>query len=150
MKHYDLIALESLNVKGMMANHKLARAIGDVAWSSFVSMLEYKAQWYGKEVIRIETFFPSSKTCSCCGHQKSDLTLKDRVWTCAKCNTKHDRDQNAAKNILQRGITIKSSGTDDNRHGAEIRPLGVKTLKGTSYEVSKKKGGRKYTLKPAA
>ena len=147
IKNYDVIALESLNVKGMMANHKLAQSISDVAWSGFVSKLEYKAQWYGKEVVRIETFFPSSKTCSCCGHIKSKLTLKERDWTCVSCNTKHDRDVNAAKNILQRGITILSSGTDDYRHGAKIRPLKAKAAKGTSVEMSKKKG-RIYTLKP--
>ena len=146
IKNYDLIALESLNVKGMMANHKLAQSISDVAWSGFVSKLEYKAKWYGKEVVGIETFFPSSKTCSCCGHQKSNLTLKEREWTCSKCNTIHDRDVNAANNILQRGITIQSSGTDDYRHGAKIRPKkSVKTPKGISVEVSKKKG-RKYYL----
>ncbi len=150
VKNYDLIALESLNVKGMMANHKLAQSISDVAWSGFVSKLEYKAKWYGKEVIRIETFFPSSKTCSCCGHQKSDLKLDDREWTCSQCNTIHDRDVNAANNILQRGITIQSSGTDDYRHGAKIRPKkSVKTSKGTSVEMSKKKNVRKYILKPS-
>ena len=148
VKHYDVIALESLNVKGMMANHKLAQSISDVAWSGFVSKLEYKAKWYGKEVVCIETFFPSSKTCSCCGHIKSKLTLKERDWTCVSCNTKHDRDINAANNILQRGITILSSGTDDYRHGAKIRPeKKAKPLKGTSVEMSKKKG-RIYTLKP--
>ena len=148
IKNYDVIALESLNVKGMMANHKLAQSISDVAWSGFVSKLEYKAQWYGKKVVRIETFFPSSKTCSCCGHQKSKLRLDEREWTCSQCNTKHDRDINAATNILQRGITILSSGTDDYRHGAKIRPMQkAKPLKGTSVEMSKKKG-RIYTLKP--
>ncbi len=148
VKNYDVIALESLNVKGMMANHRLAQAISDVAWSGFVSKLEYKAQWFGKEVVRIETFFPSSKTCSCCGHIKSKLTLKEREWTCSQCNTKHDRDINAATNILQRGITILSSGTDDYRHGAKIRPKkSIKAVKGTSVEMSKKKG-RIYTLKP--
>ena len=148
IKNYDVIALESLNVKGMMANHRLAQSISDVAWSGFVSKLEYKAQWYGKEVVRIETFFPSSKTCSCCGHQKSKLRLDERDWTCVSCNTKHDRDVNAAKNILQRGITILSSGTDDYRHGAKIRPVKEKSLKGTSVEMSKKKNIRKYVLKP--
>ncbi len=148
VKNYDLIALESLNVKGMMANHRLAQSISDVAWSGFVSKLEYKAKWYGKEVIRIETFFPSSKTCSCCNQVKSKLTLKERDWTCVSCNTKHDRDINAATNILQRGITILSSGTDDYRHGAKIRPVKEKSLKGTSVEMSKKKNVRKYILKP--
>jgi putative transposase len=148
IKNYDVIALESLNVKGMMANHRLAQAIQDVAWSGFVSKLEYKAEWYGKEVVRIETFFPSSKTCSCCGHQKASLLLKERDWTCVSCNTKHDRDVNAATNILQRGITILSSGTDDYRHGAKIRPVKAKASKGTSVEMSKKKNVRKYVLKP--
>jgi putative transposase len=149
IKNYDVIALESLNVKGMMANHRLAQAIQDVAWSSFVSKLEYKAQWFGKEVVRIETFFPSSKTCSCCNQVKSKLRLDERDWTCSQCNTKHDRDVNAANNILQRGITILSSGTDDYRHGAKIRPKkSVKALKGTSVEMSKKKNVRKYVLKP--
>jgi hypothetical protein len=73
--------------------------------------------------------------------------LDEREWTCLQCNTKHDRDINAAKNILQRGITILSSGTDDYRHGAKIRPLKAKASKGTSVEMSKKKG-RSYTLKP--
>ena len=148
VNNYDVIALESLNVKGMMANHKLAQSISDVAWSGFVSKLEYKAQWYGKEVVRIETFFPSSKTCSCCNQIKSKLRLDERDWTCVSCNTKHDRDVNAAKNILQRGITILSSGTDDYRHGAKIRPIKEKSLKGTSVEMSKKKNVRKYVLKP--
>ncbi len=149
VRNYDVVALESLNVKGMMANHRLARSISDVAWSGFVSKLEYKAEWHGKEVVRIETFYPSSKTCSCCGHIKSDLTLKDRVWTCTKCNTLHDRDTNAAKNILQRGITLLSSGTDDYRHGAKIRPSKVRAVEGTSDDVSKKKNVRKYVLKPS-
>ena len=149
IKNYDIIALESLNVKGMLANHRLAQAISDVAWSGFVSKLEYKAQWFGKEVVRIETFFPSSKTCNCCGHQKSDLALKEREWTCSQCNTKHDRDINAAYNILQRGITILSSGTDDYRHGAKMRPeKKAEPSKGTSVEMSKKKNVRKYALKP--
>lgn len=146
IKQYDLIGLESLNVKGMMANHKLSQSISDASWSGFVSKLEYKAKWYGKEVVRIETFFPSSKTCNNCGHQKSDLSLKDREWTCLQCNTKHDRDVNAARNILQRALTIQSSGTDDYRHGAKIRPK--EKSKGKSVEVSKKKVYVIRDLKP--
>jgi len=148
VKNYDLIALESLNVKGMMANHKLAQAIGDVAWSGFVSKLEYKAKWYGKEVIRIETFFPSSKTCSDCGHINQNLTLDVRNWVCV-CGSRHDRDVNASKNILKRALIIQSSGTDDYRNRAKIRPKVVsKAARGTGVEVSKKKVYVIRDLKP--
>lgn len=93
------IALETLNVKGMQKNHHLAQAIGDSAWSSFVTKLEYKSEWFGKTVLRIGQFEPSSKTCHVCGYHKSDLTLKDREWTCPDCKTVLDRDINAAINI---------------------------------------------------
>ena len=93
------IALETLNVKGMVKNHHLAQAISDSAWSSFVTKLEYKAEWFGKTILRIGQFEPSSKVCNVCGYHKSDLTLKDREWTCPDCKTKHDRDINAAINI---------------------------------------------------
>jgi putative transposase len=93
------IALETLNVKGMQKNHHLAQAIGDSAWSSFVTKLEYKAEWYGKTILRIGRFEPSSKLCNVCGFHNSELTLKDREWTCPECKTEHDRDINAAINI---------------------------------------------------
>jgi putative transposase len=93
------IALETLNVKGMQKNHCLAQAISDSAWSSFVTKLEYKAQWFGKTVLRIGQFEPSSKLCNVCGYYNSELTLKDREWTCPDCKTKHDKDINAAINI---------------------------------------------------
>jgi putative transposase len=148
VKDYDLIAIEDLNVKGMVKNHKLAKAISDVAWSSFVSKLKYKAQWYGKEVIVVDRFYPSSKTCSCCDNVKDSLSLEERQWTCSKCNTTHDRDVNASKNILRRALAIQSTGTVDNRNGAKVRPKVVsKATRGTGDEVLKKKG-RKYTLKP--
>jgi len=93
------IALETLNVKGMQKNHHLAQAIGDSAWSSFVTKLEYKAGWYGKTILRIGRFEPSSKICNVCGYHNSNLTLKDREWICPDCKTKHNRDINAAINI---------------------------------------------------
>jgi putative transposase len=146
VRDYDLIAIEDLNVKGMVKNHKLAKAISDVAWSSFVSKLKYKAQWYGREVIVIDRFYPSSKTCSCCDHVKESLSLKERTWTCSKCNTIHDRDVNASKNILRRSLASRSTGTVDNRNGAKIRPKEIsKVSRGTGVEVLKKKG-RKYYL----
>jgi putative transposase len=148
VKDYDLIAIEDLNVKGMVKNHKLSKAISDVAWSSFVSKLKYKAQWNDKEVIVIDRFYPSSKTCSCCDHVKESLSLDERTWTCSKCDTIHDRDVNASKNILRRALAIQSTGTVDNRNGAKVRPEVVsKATKGTGVEVLKKKG-RIYTLKP--
>jgi len=122
VRDYDLIAIEDLNVKGMVKNHKLAKAISDVAWSSFVTKLKYKAQWNDKEVIVIDRFYPSSKTCNCCDNVKESLSLDERTWTCSKCNTTHDRDVNASKNILRRALAIQSAGTVDNRNGAKVRP----------------------------
>ena len=93
------IALETLKVKGMVKNHHLAQSISDAGWSSFVTKLEYKAQWAGKSILKIGQFEPSSKLCNVCGYHNSDLTLKDREWTCPDCKTPHDRDINAAINI---------------------------------------------------
>ena len=148
IKKYDMIALEDLNVKGMIKNHCLAKAISDSSWSSFVTKLTYKAQWYGKTVIKIDRFFPSSKTCSDCGHIKESLSLDERVWTCV-CGSKHDRDVNASKNILKRGLVIQSSGTDDHRNGAGVSPKEIsKVSRGTGVEVSKKKVYVIRDLKP--
>lgn len=99
IKNHDSICIEDLNIKGMLQNHNLAQAITDVSWSSFVTMLEYKAEWYGKNILKIGRFEPSSKTCSCCGNINKELTLQDREWTCGKCNTLLDRDVNASINI---------------------------------------------------
>jgi len=93
------IALETLNVKGMQKNHCLAQSISDAGWSSFVTKLEYKAEWLGKNILRIGQFEPSSKICNVCGYHNGNLTLKDREWECPDCKTKHDRDINAAINI---------------------------------------------------
>ena len=93
------IAIETLNVTGMMKNHCLAQAIGDVSWSEFFRQLEYKCEWYGKTLLRIGQFEPSSKICSVCGSINDDLKLSDREWTCAGCGTLHDRDVNASINI---------------------------------------------------
>ncbi len=98
------ICLEDLNVAGMLRNHKLAQSISDCGWSKFNEFLEYKAEWNGVNIVRIGRFEPSSKMCSKCGWVKRDLTLKDRKWQCNECNVVHDRDINAAKNILQIGL----------------------------------------------
>jgi putative transposase len=93
------IALETLNVKGMVKNHCLAQSISDTGWSSFITKLEYKAERLGKTILRIGRFEPSSKICNVCGYYNSNLTLKDREWICPDCKTNHDRDVNAAINI---------------------------------------------------
>ena len=112
---YQTICLETLRVKNMMKNHKLARAIGEASWYSFVNMLQYKGKWKGCDIIQIDQFYPSSKTCSRCNWKKENLKLSERSWICPKCGTIHDRDINAAKNILTYGLSLKSisSGTED-------------------------------------
>ena len=94
------IAVESLNVKGMQKNHKLAKSIADSSWGDFFRKLKYKAKWYGREILEIDRFFPSSKMCNCCGNINNGLKLGDRIWECSSCKTMLDRDINAAKNIL--------------------------------------------------
>jgi putative transposase len=93
------ISLETLNVKGLVKNHCLAQSISDAGWSSFVTKLEYKAEWLGKTILRIGRFEPSSKICNVCGYYNGNLTLKNREWVCPDCKTTHDRDINAAINI---------------------------------------------------
>lgn len=101
---YDTICLEDLNVEGLLKNHCLAKNISSVAWSEFVRQLQYKSDWYGKNVIFIGRFEPSSKTCSKCGYIKNDLKLDDREWICPVCGEHHDRDINAAVNIKQMAL----------------------------------------------
>ncbi|MFC9612690.1 RNA-guided endonuclease InsQ/TnpB family protein [Streptomyces sp. NPDC056938] len=101
--------IEDLTVRNMVKNRKLARAISDAAWSQFRSMLEYKAAWYGREVIAIDRWFPSSKLCSSCGALADEMPLSVRTWTC-ECGTTHDRDVNAAKNLLAAGRAVAACG----------------------------------------
>jgi putative transposase len=98
------IVMEDLNVNGMIKNHKLAQSIQEMSWSRFKQILLYKAFWYDRKVIFIDRWFPSSKTCSCCGYIKKDLELKDRGWVCPECKADHDRDFNAAVNIKNEGL----------------------------------------------
>jgi len=143
IEKYDVIYLEDLNIKGMskrckikqddngkylhngqLAKSGLNKSILDACWGKFISMLEYKADWNDKEIIHVDRFFPSSKTCNSCGWINSSLTLKDREWICPKCGATHDRDVNAATNILNEGCRLKniSVGTTDHGREGEVRP----------------------------
>ncbi len=104
IKNHDIVCIEDLNTKGMLRNHKLAKSISDVSWSAFVSKLEYKAKWYGKTIVKISRWFPSSQMCSNCGHQDGKKSLEIRDWTCPVCHEHHNRDINASKNILAEGL----------------------------------------------
>lgn len=110
IRENQTVMIEDLAVRNMVKNHNLARAISDASWSQFRSMLEYKAEWYGRDIIAIDRFYPSSKTCSTCGHLLASLPLGVREWTCPACTTKHDRDINAACTILAVGRTVSACG----------------------------------------
>lgn len=110
IRENQVICLESLAIKNMLKNHKLAKAIADVGWSELVRQLEYKAAWYGRTIVKIDRWYPSSKTCSTCQHVLEALTLDIRSWVCPNCGTCHERDINAAKNILAAGRVASDCG----------------------------------------
>ena len=103
----QVICIEDLKIKNMVRNHKLARCINSVSWGKFFNMLEYKASWYGNNIIKVPTMYPSSQTCSCCGYKNPLVkNLAVRKWECPNCHIKHDRDTNASINILNKGLSI--------------------------------------------
>ena len=112
VKENQLISMEDLNVKGMIKNHCLAKSIADASWGEIVRQIKYKAEWYGRDFVQIDRFFPSSKRCGSCGYIH-DLKLSDRTWTCPKCDVTHDRDLNAAQNILRQGMSLKACGLSE-------------------------------------
>lgn len=114
----QVIAVETLAVKNMQKNRRLSKSIGDAGWYEFVRQLEYKAKWYGRTLIGIDRWYPSSKRCSICGFTLTELPLKVREWTCPSCHVSHDRDINAARNILAAGLAVSA-------HGETVSPTTV-------------------------
>lgn len=106
IKNHDMICIEDLAIHNLMKNHHLARALGDASWSEFVRQLHYKAAWYGKKIVTISRWFPSSQLCSSCGVNSGKKPLSIREWTCASCGAHHDRDINASLNILKEGLSL--------------------------------------------
>ena len=118
---FDVICVEDLNLRGMVKNHSLARAVSDASIGTAIRMIEEKAQRYGKTVVKIDRWYPSSKTCSACGHIVEKLPLSVRQWTCPECGTTHDRDANAAANILAVGHTVSAHGGTVRRPRTTVR-----------------------------
>jgi putative transposase len=123
IRDHDLIVLEDLAVTNMLRNRTLAKAIADCGWGTFRAMLEYKAARYGRRVIVVDRWYPSTKTCSACGHLLPELSLSVRAWQCPSCGTRHDRDINAAKNILAAGLAVAGDNSG-NACGADVRHSG--------------------------
>jgi len=111
-----------LQVKNMLKNHSLAKYISDVGWGEFVRQVEYKAEWYGRRLIKIDKFYPSSKRCSHCGHVLESLSLDIREWICPECGAHHDRDINAAKNVLAAGLAVAACGESVRPGRVQVQP----------------------------
>ena len=135
VRENQAIALEDLAVKNMMKNRKLSRCISEQGWREFRTMLEYKCEWYGRELLIVDRFYPSSKTCSCCG-AKASFGLETRQWTCGGCGANHLRDVNAAKNILAAGQAVSACGVDG-------RPTKNYVLRGRTLRSTKPKARAK-------
>ncbi|MFD3919250.1 RNA-guided endonuclease InsQ/TnpB family protein [Streptomyces sp. NPDC058595] len=130
VRENQTLVIEDLTVRNMVKNRSLARAISDAAWAQFRSMLAYKAAWYGREVIAVDRFFPSSKLCSHCGAIQAKMPLNVRTWTCGRCGTVHDRDVNSANNLLAAGLAVSVCG-------AGVRPQRESSRTGQSATKQK-------------
>jgi putative transposase len=117
IRRFDVLAIEDLNISGMVKNRFLARAVSCTGWGEHRRMLEYKAERYGRTIVATDRWYPSSKTCSACGHLLTSLSLGTRHWTCPACGARHDRDVNAAKNILAAGLAVTACGGAVRRTG---------------------------------
>jgi putative transposase len=126
VRGYDVIVIEDLAVANMVRNRHLARVISDCGWGEFRRQLEYKCQRYGRQLVVIDRWYPSTKTCSACGHLLAELSLSTRTWQCASCGTRHDRDVNAAKNILAAGQAVTACGADVRHSGTSRVQSAVK------------------------
>jgi putative transposase len=133
IRRFDVICIEDLNVRGMVRNHSLARSLTDAAFGTFRSMLEYKSTWYGREIKTVDRFFPSSKRCHVCGHIVEALPLSVREWNCPECGAHHDRDENAAINILAAGHAVAV-------RGGSVRPVRAKARKGETRRTANQLG----------
>lgn len=131
VRENQAIVVEDLNVRGMVRNRSLARSISDAGWSELVRMLDYKCAWYGRDLVKVDRFFPSSKTCSSCGLVLERLDLGTRNWRCEGCSAEHDRDHNAAKNILAAGLAVSACGP-----GVSHRVLRNSVQSGKKQETS--------------
>ena len=141
IRENDIICIENLNVKGITKNHKLAKAIQDASFGTLVGMLKYKVAWHNRQIIEVGRFFPSSKICHCCGHKMDYMGLEVRKWTCPHCNTIHDRDINAAINIMNEGLRILDN------IGQELpdsKPAEIPTMDDKSSMTLKSSGSKLY------
>jgi len=129
IRENQTICIESLRVKAMVKHPTLAKAIHDVGWGEFVRQLEYKAHWYGRTLVAIDRWYPSSKRCHACGHVLDALALETRHWTCPECGAIHDRDTNAAQTILAVGLTVAAYGETVRPATASVRPARVGTAR---------------------
>jgi putative transposase len=123
IRENQAIMVESLNVRGMVQNHRLAQSINDAAWSNFLRMLKYKAEWYGVTLVEVGQFEPTSKCCHLCGYKNDALLLSDRKWTCAECGTLQDRDLNAALNIKLMGLWSLRAPREPREEPVELSAL---------------------------
>ncbi|MDA8053533.1 MAG: RNA-guided endonuclease TnpB family protein, partial [Deltaproteobacteria bacterium] len=147
----QVIVLEDLNIKGMIKNRRLSKSISDASWGMFNAQLAYKAGWYGRDIVKVNRYYPSSKTCSKCGYIKDDLKLPTRFWYCPKCNAVHDRDINAGINLFLEGIKLMVGRVspepalhyDNEPAPAEYAPAGIQST-GYSRHTTKQEAPAIY------